>query len=107
MGFVLGAGMPSTALIFLTTSKNAWTIAHAHARTYVLPIQWSEQVSAMSAWVRGRNLIDVGSGLGRGIEKRTAPPLSKMLALLSGHLSLRCQVHLVGDQHYVDENIYE
>jgi hypothetical protein len=61
----------------------------------------------MSAWVRGRNLIDVGSGLGRGLEKRTAPPLSKMLALLSGHLSLRCQVHLVGDQHYVDENIYE
>merc|ERR1711879_843625 len=44
-------------------------------------------------------LIDVGSGLGRGLEKRTAPPLSKMLALLSGHLSLRCQVHLVGDQH--------
>jgi hypothetical protein len=35
MGFVLGAGMPSTALIFLTTSKNAWTIAHAHARTYI------------------------------------------------------------------------
>jgi hypothetical protein len=61
----------------------------------------------MSAWVRGRNLIDVGSGLGRGLEKCTAPPLSKMLALLSGHLSLRCQVHLVGDQHYVDENIYE
>ncbi len=52
-------------------------------------------------------LIDVGSGLGRGLEKCTAPPLSKMLALLSGHLLLMWQVHLVGDQHCVDENIYE
>jgi hypothetical protein len=57
--------------------------------------------------VRGRNLIDVGSGLDRGLKKHTAPPLSKMLALLSGHLSLRCQVHLVGNQHYIDKNIYE
>jgi hypothetical protein len=47
-----------------------------HARTYSQCNGLSHlllRFAPMSAWVRGRNLIDVGSGLGRGLEKRTAP----------------------------------